>query len=326
MFRIVPDIHNTIIYMQFVIRHLPLLVAFGSVLVLAGCAREVIINIPEVPPKLVAVCHFTDGEPFKIKLSVSQPVYGSGSPVVPEVADVSISKNGAFLDKLFRAFTPEGDLFWQSRDTAVVGQTYSMVIKVQGYPNINATGYVPAPVTLEPIKIRAEDIDTITLNDGRLELRVPLSLQVKNLPEKDRFFAFRLSHEIGAYDFTQEPPELLYTITSDSTFFLADGRTLSLLHNIPEPAVLINQNFWNEDSNTLDLIARIPFDPGEQVQKIFVEWRTLSYEFYRYHLSLARQGSSVPLSEPDAVFNNINGGYGNFSGYSTILYTVIFPN
>ncbi|MEI6408076.1 MAG: DUF4249 domain-containing protein [Bacteroidota bacterium] len=311
--------------MQFVIRHLLLFIAFGSVLILAGCAREVIIKIPEEAPKLVAICHFTAGEPFKVKLSTSEPVYGSGSSVVPEVADVSISKNGAFLDKLFRTFTQQGELYWQSRDTAVAGQKYSMAIKVEGYPNIDATGYMPQSVALEPIRIQAADIDTITLNDGRFELRVPLSLQVKNLPKENRFFAFRLSHEIGAYDFTQEPPELLYTITSDSTFFLADGRTLSLLHNIPEPAVLINENFWNEDRTTLNLIARIPFNPEERVQKIFVEWRTLSSDFYRYHLSLARQGSSVPLSEPDAVYNNINGGYGNFSGYSTVTYTVSFP-
>ncbi|MFN4256749.1 MAG: DUF4249 family protein, partial [Saprospiraceae bacterium] len=83
---------------------------------------------------------------------------------------------------------------------------------------------------------------------------------------------------------------------------------------------------WSDNDPTLSLDAIIPFQPGrERPTHLFVEWRTLSEEFYRYHLSLARQGGNLPLSDPDAVFNNVNNGYGNFSGYSVGHDTLLLP-
>ncbi|MBU6341160.1 MAG: DUF4249 family protein [Bacteroidetes bacterium] len=292
-------------------------------LLASGCAREITLNLPDESPKLVAICHFNPTEPFRVNLSSSLAVYSNAKPEIFETADVSISKNGLFIDKLYRAFTPQGDLYWESRDTAIPGQRYSMVVRVPNYPTIQSSSEAPAPLALEPISLSAKEIDTIKYNESRYELRIPLKLQVRNLPGTHRFFAFKLSHEIGVYDFGETPAELLFTSTSDSTYFLADGRTLSLLYNIAEPAVLINENFWNEDRTTLSLIVRIDFNPqSERPRQLFIEWRTLSEAFYRYHLSIARQGSSIPLSEPDAVYDNVEGGYGNFSGFSSKFYTV----
>ncbi|HNG90394.1 MAG TPA: DUF4249 family protein, partial [Saprospiraceae bacterium] len=111
-----------------------------------------------------------------------------------------------------------------------------------------------------------------------------------------------------------------------ATFFLTDGPTLSLLHNISEPVVLVNEKYWTEDRRTLRINAFMPYMPdSEKPTRIFVEWRTLSEEFYRYHLSVARQGSNLPLNDPDAVFNNVKGGYGNFSAYSVHMDTLVLP-
>jgi len=304
---------------------LPVLLVLA--LLLQDCAREVIIDLPEEAPKIVAVCHFNENEPFRVRVTISQPVYASSTPITPETVDISISEDGLFLDKLFRKFTPEGELYWESRDTGTPGLQYAMVARVAGYPSVTAASKLPLYAGLEPIVAKAEEMKDVALADGRRELRIPLELKVSKMPAANRFFAFHLIHELAVYDYLVDPPVFDYSIIPDSTFFLADGRTLSLLHNIPEPAVLINSNFWNEGRETLHLVARIPYDPAnnERPRQISVEWRTLSEEYYRYHLSVARQGSSLPLSDPDAVFNNIDGGYGNFSGYTTHTYTVELP-
>ena len=106
-----------------------------------------------------------------------------------------------------------------------------------------------------------------------------------------------------------------------------DGSTLSLLHNIPENVVLINEKYWSDGRRSLHLDALITYKPEEDQHpvRLYVEWWTLSAEFYRYHLSVARQGSNLPLSEPDAVFNNVENGYGNFSGYSTTIQAIELP-
>ena len=70
-------------------------------LLCARCAREVIIDLPEEETRIVAICHFTTGQPFRIKINLSQSVNDGSDPVPPASVDVSVSKEGFFLDKLF---------------------------------------------------------------------------------------------------------------------------------------------------------------------------------------------------------------------------------
>ena len=289
------------------------------------CAREVIIDLPEEDPKVVAICHFSDGQPFRVEVSISQPIYATGDPEIPEAADVSISTGGQFLDKLRREVGDNGNIFWESRDTAETAVPYELVVRIAGYPIASGSSFVPFMARLRPIQVFQADLQVEELDDGQKALRVPLVLEVDDLPGVNRYFAFNLQHEIEVFQTIngQQIPD--YTYLSNS-FFLADGRTLSLLHNIPEPVVLINDKFWSDGRTTLLIDALIPFDPDfERPLRMFVEWRTLSEEFYKYHLSLARQGENLPLSDPDAVFNNIEGGFGNFSGYSVKVDTIELP-
>jgi hypothetical protein len=261
-------------------------------------------------------------------LSYSQSVYDTAAAQIPdfEKVDLTVAKNGTFIDKLVHKYTPDNhELYFESHDIVEPGKQYSMTVKIPGYPIAAATSKVPAYNAILPIQLHSEDFQDIDLNNGFRELRIPLEIRLTGSPDPNPYFAFHLSHEIGVYTSFQ-PLVLDYTTENDSTFFLADGRTLSLLENIPEPAVLVNSNYWNDQRRSLNLIARLQYRPeNERPLRIFIEWRTLSEEFYRYHLSISRQGNTVPLSDPDALYNNINGGYGNFSGYSTGFISVEIP-
>jgi len=292
------------------------------------CAREVIIDLPEQPARLVAVCHFTDYENFRLKVSLSQGVNDGSEPAfLTSLVDARLSVNGQFWDRLKPDTTVKNEItYWISNRTqkAEPGVVYSLTVRVPGYPQIQSSSKIPERVDLEPLVLGPGDISVVPLPDGMSELRVPLELRVKSLPLNGHYFAFNLRHETEVYE-TLAPPVLDFT-EEGQTNFLTDGRTFSLLHDIPEPVVLINENYWAEDLRALYLVARIPFDPSfERPRRIFIEWRTLSEQFYRYHLSLSRQGSNLPFTDPDAVFNNIIGGYGNFSGYTDSVYTVQIP-
>lgn len=283
------------------------------------CAREIQLDLPDEPPKTVAVCHFTTGQPFQVKVSLSRPSYASGPPEYPALANVTVAKNGQFIDKLF--YVSEG-AYWQSRDTAFPGATYSLAVSIDGLPNIEAASSVPDHRPLAPVEVDWDNLRTVPWDSVHQALRVPLTLCALDLPEYDRFFAFNLRHEIEVFKIVngQSVPDYTY---EGSSAFLTDGRTLSLLRTIPEPVVLIDEQYWSDDRRTIQLDALIPFDPtDEKPRRIFVEWRTLSGEFYRYHLSLSRQGDNLPLSDPDAIYNNVIGGYGNFSGYSVTVETI----
>ena len=295
---------------------------------LAGCVREVPIDLPEQPVKIVALSHFTPGQPIQVEVSLSQSLTDAGDPVIPFNADVSIAIEGKFLDKLYRVNDNNGRIYWESRDFVAPKTEYSLSVRIPGIDPVEAVSSAPVPVSLQPIRIDTAHINSVELSDGRRALRVPLEISVANLPAKNRFFAFSLRHEIQVFDVINgvPVPDTGDEYKEEPTKFLSDGRTLALVYDTPEKVVLINENLWNDNNQVLTLDALIPYDPEyEAPRRLFVEWRTLSEEFYRYHLTLARQGNNLPLNDPDALYNNIIGGYGNFSGYSFEVDTVRIP-
>lgn len=285
------------------------------------CAREVIIELPEEPSKIVVVGKFTTNDSFQVRVTLSQPIYTPGEVQAPAEANVTVAKEGELYARLFRQTTPEG-VYWKSKKPVEPDVEYTLNVQIGGYPLTSATSAVPEHIDIKPISINQSEITMEQLSDGHQQLRIPLVLQlaaplIAPLPEH-LYFAFNLTSDINAGGFT---------IERQQAYFAVDGRTLSLLHNIPENVVLINEKYWSDGLRTLYLDALIPFKPGEEQYplRLYVEWLTLSEEFYRYHLSVARQGSNLPLSEPDAVFNNVVNGYGNFSGYSTSTQTIELP-
>lgn len=291
------------------------------------CAREVSIDLPEEETKVVAICHFTTGQHFQVNISLSQAVNDGSSPVYPKDLTASILAEGQFFDWLQREKGDGNNYYWRNIQNKLPqpGVKYGLVVSVPGYPIVEATSSIPVHYPVEPVHISREDLVIDTLANGSAELRIPLELRLQQLPPTGRYFAFYLNHDTNVYE-SFDPPVIDEQIEQQPTNFLADGRTISLLHNIPEPVVLINENYWADDRRTLYLTARIPFDlKTERPVRLYITWRTLSEDFYKYHLSISRQGGSQPISDPDAVYNNINGGLGNFSGYAVSVDTVDIP-
>lgn len=304
---------------------------FSSVLLLSiltgllglHCAREVIIDLPDEETKIVAICHFTPGQPFRIKVNFSQPVNDGSDPLPPSDADVSVSKEGFFLDKLYLKGTGK-NAYWESRDTVQPNQSYSMAVRIAGLPSAEASSGVPKHSRIKPVTVRPEEITVLDLDEGYKALRIPLSLELIKLPTGQPYFAFNLTTDIDVLEYIDSVAVVDFTYEGKAAGYSADGRTLSLLHNIAEPVVLINEKYWALGVKTLNLNALVFYKPSlnERPRSLYIEWRTLSEDFYRYHLSVARQGNNLPLSDPDAVFNNVSGGYGNFSGYTVSTDTI----
>lgn len=307
-------------------RYLRILILCMTCLLLLRCAREVIIDLPEEEPKVVAVCHFTEGQHFRVYITMSQPVNEGDDPNQPSAVDATLSIDGTYYDLLYKEKGDGDRYYWRSHLQKIprTGVEYSFVVRVPGYPTVQSSSSIPVHRSIDPIKLKQGDAILETLSDGSKELRIPLELHLQEPLGAEHYFAFFITDDTEVSE--SGDPSDTYTIQRP-TNFLADGRTISLLHNIPEPVVLINENYWADGRRTLYLTARIPVKLGtERPRTLYITWRTLSKEFYRYHLSLSRQSSNLPLSEPDAVYNNMNGGLGNFSGYSVRVDTVTIPD
>ncbi|MBL7774601.1 MAG: DUF4249 family protein, partial [Saprospiraceae bacterium] len=117
------------------------------------CVRETTIDLPDQPTKLVAISHFSLGQPIQVEVSLSQSLTDAGDPVIPFNADVSIAVGGKFLDKLFRVTDDGGRIYWESRDLVEPHTQYALAVRVPGYPPIEAIGQAPDPVRLQPSAI-----------------------------------------------------------------------------------------------------------------------------------------------------------------------------
>ena len=175
-------------------RFLPILVLLSWLF--ARCAREVTIDLPGEETKVVAVCHFTSDELFRVRVTLSQPVYASQDPEVPERAEVTIAQEGTFLDKLYKATDDNGNIYWESRDLAQTGVPYSITVRVDGYPNAEATSTIPVPTALKPLQTDPDHITEVPLSDGRRLMNIPLALHLEKLPAGQRYFGFYLRHDL----------------------------------------------------------------------------------------------------------------------------------
>ncbi len=274
----------------------------------------------EERPKVTLTSHFTAGEPLCAYFSLSQPITVGGNPQEPlPTGDVTLAADGVFLNRLSLEKAANGRFFWKSRDVLRPGVRYSITARFPGYETVQASDTIPNGITAVSLQLKKDSIRTLEDTSGLRILRVPVSISVDDLPAQRRYFAFGFQHELrkkGA-----APPSSSEVRISG---FLANGRTLALTYATPEGVFLLNENYWNDDRKKIDLEVVIPYRPDqEEPTRLLLEWRTLSEAYYRYHLSLATQGS--PLSDPDAFFNNVQGGYGNFSGFARLWQIVPLP-
>lgn len=296
------------------------------VLFAARCAREIDLDLPGEPAKLVVTGGFEPDSVFKVRLTMSQPVLQNGQPRRPAAPEVLVTEDEFFFERL-SMFVENGDTIWKGKKYAKIAQPFSLTVRVSGLPTATATSTAPKQIGIVATIADTAAIKEVSLTDGLRALRVPLLLTISadaltDLP----LFAFNLQHENDVYEVLPNGQRFYDYSYQSNTGFVTDGRTFALLHKIPEPVTLIHANYWRDNRKTLRLDALVPFKPEyEKPRRIFVEWRTLSPEFYYYHLSLSRQSANLPLSDPDALYNNVENGYGNFSGFSRTIQSLELP-
>ncbi len=289
---------------------------FVAFLSITACLDEVYLDLPTIEPKLVLTAHFTAGEELKAFISLSQLLTAQNPPQLPAGVITLKEANGQPFDTLVRDTTPGGRVFWRSRKLLTAGVLYTIIADFLNYPTATASDSIPFGISDLSLILKKDSIRTLEDTGGVRILRVPVRIEIGDLPTQRRYFAFGFQHELKKKDAPQRERR--------PSSFLANGRTLALTYNTPENLFLLNENYWNDGRKILEVEVVIPYRPNEETPvRLWLEWRTLSEAYYRYHLSLATQGS--PLSDPDALFNNVRGGYGNFSGFARLQQSAELP-
>jgi len=301
-------------------------VTAALLLLLSQCVRPIDLDLPEEQTKVVINGNFEPGQPFQVKLSASQSVFIGSRPSPIETATVNIEREGQVFEVLEKTMQ-NGQIVWKSKkNTAKANVDYSITVSVPRLPVASAVSKAPYPLLLKTVTIQQDDMVIIPINADLATLRIPLDFQLSTSVPSHPYFGFSIQSVVDVYeDATLPKPVFDYTIRQPAVFS-TDGRTFALLNRIPEPMAMLHENYWRDGRDTLHLVATIDYKVATDIpKKLFITWFTLSEAFYRYHLSVSRQGYNLPLSDPDALYNNIQDGYGNFSGFSRDTQTVVIP-
>lgn len=289
-----------------------LLLLFGLSL---GCTRETEFYIPEEPPQLTLICHPTQGQVLKARVSLSTPLYAEDTTTLSPV--IQLTGSNGFAEQLIKS----GNAWVSSKPLTEYGQ-YQITVAAGNYDPIAASTSIPEPTHLNQSQLlQIKDTSAVTIENNKRLLRIPVQIQPTDLTGSDSLVAFRLTYSL--IDKTDRETE------NKPAKFISDGPTFAYLYETADQAVVINKKYWINYPNKplyVDMLVPLNTNLQERIIMLNVEYRTLSPDYYQYYRSIAHQTNQIiPFTAPDVVYNNIQQGQGSFSGYATQHYSVFFP-
>jgi Domain of unknown function (DUF4249) len=282
-------------------------------LFIIGCVREVEIKLPEYSSKLVAVSHFSPDTSFFINVRLSGNGFDT-PPELPESTVVRLIDDEENIEDL-KSLIGSSGRFWQNRNQPKANVTYRIEIVSPGYPTLTGTSSVPESVPITASIIAERDtFQLYQLVSGSKVARKPLQIRLPDSSNSNYFaFNIRYEREDTIDNFIELPRAQILT----------DPVTQAHLFDISEGVWLVHDEFWKTHKG-LDIDLFLEYQPNfYRLNRVIVEWMTLSPEYYHYHLSLARQGNpNLPFNSPDKLYTNLSGGFGTFSGFQKSTYPV----
>lgn len=282
-------------------------------LILLGC--EASIDFPtHVEPKLSIIGQVAPvgwWEEQRIYVYTSTALSDSSDFLPPANLEVFLTANSDTTIQLSSESSDGKDYFVFPEGFIKSGNRYTIRASAPGLETVKASTIIPSPSTVTDLSIKTISIEPSELNDFKKNVRYTLQFKITHLPGNRYYHLVFYNEFIGLANAVLVDPKL-----SDNQPFI---------HHYAY-GVLMDRNNLKDDQllafNFVDIVVE-----DHDLKKINVELRSVSAEYYKYHTSLARQLNSRDdiFGEPVTLFNNIQGGYGNFSGFARSLASSELP-
>lgn len=290
------------------------LTAVYLLLCAATCERDLDLDV-ERSPKLVVNSNFGAGQLMRVSVSQSQNILDTGNEASIANAKIDLFEGTTHLETLAR-FIPASDttaFYYGTLNTRPrAGQCYTISVVVPGFEDALATSCIPQPV---PIQSLARSGLMIRENAEGREFSYDIKLTFQDPPEERNYYHLNLFQQVGRYIHDGSDNQLIVQQLFRAIAF-SPATSTNDLQAYPGGGILI-QDDPLLGSYTFRVNTKI--DPDfEILGKLYAELRSVSEEYYLFHKSLARQSASAgqgTLSNPVMVYNNIQNGFGVFSGY-----------
>jgi Domain of unknown function (DUF4249) len=292
---------------------------FSFLLFWSACEEAVELG-GDFEEKLAVICQFSPGEPFQVFVSKTKDPLSTDATVYINNAEVLLYRGAELYCTLI--FKEEPGLFppYYSNElcTPEAGLAYTIRVKAPGFDQVFATDLIPASTTIDSFKSSNLEVqyEGDTIASFRFNVNIVLG-ETETLPA---YYLLDMNYERVPYQIVG-----LDTIVERTGEY--DALLVESLPGNPVVTKHFDQQmggvlFTRQDAKPLSLQFRLATPRPvlltmDLFDRVYGNLRTVSKDYYEYHLHLSRQQLQQDsfFLTPVILFNNIENGYGIFAGY-----------
>jgi len=279
-----------------------------------GCQSTLDWSLPSLP-KLTIIAHPSTNN----KDSTKVYIFSSLSPLdsnlfyTPSKLEVEVTELESEISYKLDSVRQGNKLYFTFPPNFLKeGFQYSIKAFAPGFEPVHATTEIPQPSKITDLEVRDVKIQPSNVNDFKNILHYKVRFNIDHYPTNWYY------HVIFYNVYGDDPRRFLVEPEpSDEIPFIRNYEFGILIdrHDI-EAGQPLEFNFIDWSIKNSDL------------KTVFVELRSITPDYYKYTLTLAKQVlvRQDPFAEPIPIFNNIEGGYGNFSGFSPNVVSSAVPH
>lgn len=286
-----------------------------SLLLLAGCETSLDFQL-DAPPKLTIISHLTPGswEGQRVHVYASQSPSDSSQFYTPDNLVVNVTEHDADITIRLENTVENGKTYFIfPEDFLKAGYTYSITAFAPGFDLVQATTIIPRPSTISNLTIKNIKIQQSDIHEFKKNIHYTLQFDIDHF-ETNRYYHLVFYNEYRGHE---------------DTLVILDPQLNDNQNFTPhyDYGVLVDK-FDLEEGKPLTFEFQDWVVGNHDLIRVYVELRSITEDYYKYHSTLARQVliRQDPFAEPVTIFNNIEGGYGNFSGFTHNITSSDLPH
>ncbi len=294
-----------------------LFILLSSIFLFTASTCEKPFDIDAVDePKLVVNCLFTPEKPLSVSLDVSRPILEDELRELTGESVEIVEPNGNIVTLNLETEGFDRKWFVDSTFYPEAGANYTIKAAANNFDQVFSNNTIP-----EPVNVLTATIDSVKVEKSKFAIN-----------NVDHYFDFNFQledkpgdHYYHLYVFRQK---VHYTTnTGDTVYEHFDEYYLNDLMTFNNPNGLVYTDnsilFKDEGDQSPNLSFEVGFtyfQSFEAIRKLRFELRTVSREYYLFHIAKRKQELIAfdEFAEPIILFNNIEGGLGLFGGYSSV--------
>lgn len=286
----------------------------------SSCTSDIAIEPTDFKSKLVVNAHISPDRYFEVEVNASVSALSPEPAYIPDGVTVMITDlTRQSVLQLFR----EDSTWVAPQSFPKPGHEYLLKVMAPNFDPVMAITTVPESLGL--IEFNLTDYKLLpsptTPQKNNLSYTVNLQLGSKQTSTGFLHVIFVQESQLNVGSVTDpEYEDIAYSITPE--FPEENG----YVEHVQE-GVLVDLSKLSDPGKLAFLFRDYTIDDLEQIGDLRIEIRQVSYEYFQYFVSLARQlvSRQDPFAEPISVYSNIDSGLGCFSSFQSSFVVISFP-